>query len=182
MSALSLRYARAFAQVTSTTHPNTDAIQGQLRDFAATLDESRPLREVMFDPSIPMSQKLGVLDGLAERLGLVHEVRNFIAVIVSHQRLGELQDILTDYSTLADEQAGMAEAEIITARPLNDQDRAELEQQVAKLAGSQVRTTYAIDPSLLGGAVVRIGSTVHDGSLRAQLQQLKQTLTAAPVA
>lgn len=181
MSVLSLRYARAFAQVAVATHLDSDALQGQLRDFAATLNESRPLREVMLDPSIPMPQKLKVLDGLAERLGMAREVRNFIAVIVSHRRLGELNEILKDYSTLADEQIGMTEAEIVTARPLNDQDRAELEAQVAKLAGSRVRTTYTIDPSLLGGAVVRIGSTVHDGSLRAQLEQLKQTLTAAPV-
>lgn len=181
MSAISLRYARAFAQVALATQLNSDAIQGQLRDFAATLNESRPLREVMLDPSIPMPQKLRVLDGLAQRLGVAREVRNFIAVIVSHQRLGELNEILKDYSTLADEEAGMAEAEIVTARPLNDQDRTELESEVAKLAGSRVRTTYSIDPSLLGGAIVKIGSTVHDGSLRAQLEQLKATLTAAPV-
>ena len=157
-------------------------MQSQLRDFASTLDESRPLREVMLDPWIPMPQKLRVLDGLSAKLGMVREVRNFIAVIVSHQRLGELGEILKDYSALADEEAGMAEAEITTARPLNDGDRIELEQQVSKLAGARVRTRYAIDPSLLGGAVVRIGSTVHDGSLRAQLEQLKETLTAAPVA
>lgn len=182
MSALSLRYARAFAQVTSAAHLDSDALQAQLRDVAATLDGSRPLREVMLDPSIPMPQKLRVLDGLADKLGLAHEVRNFIAVIVSHQRMGELTEILKEYSTLADEQAGMAEAQITTARPLDDQDRVDLEQQVAKLAGARVRTSYSIDPTLLGGAVVRIGSTVHDGSLRAQLEQLKQTLTAAPVA
>ena len=130
-----------------------------------------------------MPQKLRVIDGLSAKLGMVREVRNFVAVIVSHQRIGELQEILKDYAAIADEQSGMAEAEITTARPLADQDRAELEQQVSKLAGAaRVRTHYSIDPSLLGGAVVRIGSTVHDGSLRAQLEQLKETLTAAPVA
>ena len=136
MSALSLRYARAFSQVAV---------------------------------------------AIAERLGMAREVRNFIAVIVSHQRLEELNEILREYASLADEQAGMAEAEIVTARPLNEQDRAELEAQVAKLAGSRVRTLYSLDPSLLGGAIVKLGSTVHDGSLRGQLDQLKQTLTAAPV-
>jgi F-type H+-transporting ATPase subunit delta len=73
----------------------------------------------------------------------------------------------------------MAEAEITSARPLNDQDRAELEAQVAKLAGGRVRATYLQDATLLGGAVVRIGSTVYDGSIRAQLQQLKQKLVNA---
>lgn len=181
MSALSLRYARAFSQVAAAAHLDTVAAQAQLRDFADTLVGSRDLHEVMLDPSIPMPQKLKVLDTIAGRLGMAREVRNFVAVIVSHQRLDDLNEILREYAVLADEQAGMAEAEIVTARPLNDQDRVELEAQVAKLAGSRVRTTYTLDPSLLGGAVVKIGSTVHDGSLRAQLDQLRQTLTAAPV-
>lgn len=181
MSAISLRYARAFSQVAVATHLDTDAAQAQLRDLASTLAESRDLREVLVNPSIPMAQKLKVLDAIAERLGMVREVRNFVAVVVSHQRLEDLNEILREYAGLADEQAGMAEAQIVTARPLNEQDRAELETQVAKLAGSRVRTTYLLDPSLLGGALVKIGSTVHDGSLRAQLEQLRQTLTAAPV-
>ena len=181
MSALSLRYARAFSQVAMSMHLDTDAAQAQLRDFADTLAQSRPLREVMLNPSIPMPQKLKVLDAIAGRLGMVREVRNFVAVIIGHQRLEELNEILREYTVLADQQSGMAEAEIVTARPLDEQDRVELEQQVARLAGSRVRTTYSINPSLLGGAVVKIGSTVHDGSLRAQLDQLKQTLTAAPV-
>ena len=80
---------------------------------------------------------------------------------------------------VADEQSNVAEAEITSAHPLNDQDRKELEVEVAKLAGGRVRATYFQDSTLLGGAVVRIGSTVYDGSIRAQLQQLKQKLVNA---
>ena len=76
----------------------------------------------------------------------------------------------------------VTEAEIVTARPLDDANRKLLEQQVAKLAGGQqVRATYTQDASLLGGAVVKLGSTVYDGSVRAQLQQLKQRLVAAQI-
>jgi F-type H+-transporting ATPase subunit delta len=110
---------------------------------------------------------------------MLPQVRNFIAVIMHHQRLAELEEILAEYHAVTDEQAGMAEAEIVSAHPLNDEDRAELEAQVAKLAGGRVRATYREDPSLLGGAVVRIGSTVYDGSIRAQLQLLKQKLVSA---
>ncbi|MEO6981753.1 MAG: F0F1 ATP synthase subunit delta, partial [Edaphobacter sp.] len=70
-------------------------------------------------------------------------------------------------------------AEITSAHELNAEDRAELEAQVTKLAGGRVRTTYRQDAGLLGGAVVRIGSTVYDGSIRSQLQQLKQRLINA---
>ena len=78
-----------------------------------------------------------------------------------------------------DEHAGAVEARITSARPLNAADRAQLEAQIAKLAGARVRASYGEDATLLGGAVVEIGSTVYDGSVRAQLQQLKQRLVNA---
>ena len=80
---------------------------------------------------------------------------------------------------MVDEHAGATEARITSAHPLNAEDRAQLEAQIAKLAGARVRASYAEDASLLGGAVVEIGSTVYDGSVRAQLQQLKQKLVNA---
>jgi F-type H+-transporting ATPase subunit delta len=122
---------------------------------------------------------LKVLDAIAGRIGMFPQVRNFLAVVMEHQRLAELDEVLTEYHAIADEQSNLTEADITSARPLNDQDRAELEAQVAKLAGGRVRATYHQDATLLGGAVVRIGSTVYDGSIRAQLQQLKQKLVSA---
>jgi F-type H+-transporting ATPase subunit delta len=179
MSVLSLRYAHAFASVAASSHLDTAAAQQQLNDFSGTLAGSRELREVLMNPSIANEQKLKVLDAISARIGMFPQVRNFIAVIMNHQRLDELNEILAEYHAMADEQSGVAEAEITSAHPLNDQDRAELEAQVTKLAGGRVRATYRQDATLLGGAVVRIGSTIYDGSIRAQLQQLKQKLVSA---
>jgi F-type H+-transporting ATPase subunit delta len=179
MSVLSLRYAHAFASVAASSHLDIAAAEQQLDDFSGTLAGSRELREVLMNPSIANEQKLKVLDAIAGRIGMFPQVRNFIAVIMDHQRLDELDEILTEYHAVADDQTGLTEAEITSARPLNDQDRAELEVQVAKLAGGRIRTTYFQDASLLGGAVVHIGSTVYDGSIRTQLQQLKQKLVNA---
>jgi len=179
MSVLSLRYAHAFASVAASSHLDTTAAQQQLNDFNGTLAGSRELREVLTDPSIATDQKLKVLDAIAGRIGMFPQVRNFLAVIMGHQRLAELNEIIAEYHAVADEQSNLTEAEITSARPLNDQDRAELEAQVAKLAGGSVRATYHQDATLLGGAVVRIGSTVYDGSIRGQLQQLKQKLVNA---
>jgi F-type H+-transporting ATPase subunit delta len=179
MSVLSLRYAHAFAAVAASTKLDVAAAQQQLNDFSATLAGSHDLREVLMNPSIPNEQKLKVLDAIAQRIGMFPQVRNFIAVIMDHQRLAELDEILTEYHAVADETSGLTEAEITSALPLNGQDRTELEAQVAKLAGGRVRTTYLQDATLLGGAVVRIGSTVYDGSIRGQLQQLKQKLVNA---
>ena len=179
MSVVALRYAHAFADVAESRRLDVAAVKRQLGDFSETLAASRDLREVLMDPSIARAQKLKVLDRIAARLGMAVEARNFLAVIIDHQRLDELTEILAEYHALADEQAGLVEAEITSAHDLNAEDRAELESQVEKLAGGRVRTTYRQDATLLGGAVVRIGSTVYDGSIRAQLQQLKQRLVSA---
>lgn len=179
MASVAPRYARAFAEVADASHLDTVVTQQQLRDFAQTLADSGELREILENPSIEMAGKLKVLDALAGRMAMFPQVRNFIAVILEHQRLAELDEILTEYKQVSDEHAGATEARITSARPLNTEDRAQLEAQIAKLAGARVSASYAEDATLLGGAVVEIGSTVYDGSLRAQLQQLKQKLVNA---
>ena len=179
MSVLSLRYAHAFASVAVSNHLDTAAAQQQLQDFSDTLADSRELREVLMNPSIENAQKLKVLDAIAGRIGMFPQVRNFLAVMMDHQRLHELDEILAEYHAVADEQSKTAEAEIISAHRLDDQERAGLESQIAKLAGGGIRATYREDATLLGGVIVRIGSIVYDGSIRAQLQQLKQRLINA---
>jgi F-type H+-transporting ATPase subunit delta len=178
-ASLSLRYARAFADVAEAAGLDPLAAQQQLRDFAETVADSRDLREFLESPSIEMAKKLKLLDALAAKLGVYAQVRNFVAVIVEHGRVAELNDIRDEYGDLADAEAGAVEAKITTARPLNPEDRAQLEAQVTRMAGARVRPSYAEDASLLGGAVVEIGSTIYDGSVRAQLEQLKQRLINA---
>jgi F-type H+-transporting ATPase subunit delta len=180
MAVVDSRYARAFASVVAAQKLDSKAAEKQLKDFAETLDGSAELREILEDPSISEAQKLKVLDAIAGKIKMLPAVRNFVAVITYHNRLGDLNDILTAYHAIVDEESNFAEAEIVSAHKLDAGSRKLLEQQVGKLAGGQqVRATYSEDASLLGGAVVRVGSTVYDGSVRAQLQQLKQRLIAA---
>jgi F-type H+-transporting ATPase subunit delta len=182
MAVVDSRYARAFAAVVEDQKLNVVAEQGKLSDFADTLEGSVELREVLENPSIPEPQKLKVLDAIAGRIGMSKTARNLIAVMMSHQRLHELRGVLGSYEGIADAASSVTETEITTARPLDAANKKLLEEQVSKLAGGQqVRATYSEDPSLLGGAVVRIGSTVYDGSVRAQLQQLKQRMVAASI-
>jgi F-type H+-transporting ATPase subunit delta len=180
MAAIDLRYARALAAVVSDQKLNVAATQGELNDFVETLEASAELREVLENPSIPEPQKLKVLDAIAAKAGMSKAVRNFIAVIAHHERLHELRAMVAAYATVADEDSGIAEAEIVSAHALDDANRALLEGQIVKLTGlSKVNATYSEDASLLGGAVITVGSTVYDGSIRAQLQQLKDRLVAA---
>ena len=179
MAAIDSRYARALAAVVAEQKLDAAKVQTQLNDFSETLSGSAELREVLENPSIAETQKLKVIDAIAAKLGMSGAVRNFIAVITHHERLNELQTILTAYAALADEESGVADAEIVSAQPLNEASKRLLEDRVSKLTGGQrVRATYSEDASLLGGAVIRIGSTVYDGSIRAQLNQLRQTMVS----
>jgi F-type H+-transporting ATPase subunit delta len=173
------RYARAFADVAEAARLDVSAAQQQLRDFADALETSSELREFLANPSVEMATKLKVLDALAKRIQMFPQVRNFIAVILEHQRLAELNEILNEFDEVVDQNSGAVEARVTSAHPMNQQDRNQMETQIEKLAGARVRATYSEDPSLLGGAIVEIGSTVYDGSIRAQLQQLKQRLVNA---
>jgi F-type H+-transporting ATPase subunit delta len=167
MAVFTLRYARAMEQVVTGMRLDPAAALQQLKDFAGTFDGSPQLREILTDPSILKEQKLKVLDAIATKIGMLPQVRNLIAVITEHQRLHELNEIVTEYAALADQDAGWTDAEITSAHALNAADRADLEAQVGKLAGSRIRATYRED------------STVYDGSVRGQLQQLKLKLVNA---
>lgn len=180
MGAVDLRYARALETVVSERDENRKDTRQQLEDFIASYAGSPQLREIMEDPSIPQEQKVKVLDALARRMGASPTVRNFLAVVTSHERLHELREMVEAYLQLSDRDSGIAEAEVTSARPLDENGRRAIEAGIAQLTGErQVRATYREDPSLLGGAVVKVGSTVYDGSVRGQLEQMRQRLATA---
>ncbi len=176
MATFTLRYARAFQQVAVAQNLNVDSVRTQLSDFGKTFDDSRELREFLLNPSLAQTDKLKVLDAIAARIGVEKTVRNFIAVLMDHDRLHFLGEIVEEYSTLADEVNGISEVEIVSAKPLSDDERNLLQGKAGELAGTKVRVQWSEDAALLGGAVIRLGSTVYDGSVRGQLQQMKQHL------
>lgn len=180
MAVVDLRYARALDEVVVAQKLSRDGVKTQLDDFLATYQASSQLREVFENPSIPEEQKLRVLDGLAGRIGMNRTVRNFVAVVMHHDRLPELREIIGAYLQLADKDNGITEAEVTSARPLDEAGRKAIEESIARLSGgTSVRATYREDPALLGGAVIKVGSTVYDGSVRGQLEQMKQRMVAA---
>jgi F-type H+-transporting ATPase subunit delta len=179
MAVFAPRYANAFADVAASAHLDVAAAQGQMHAFAELLAGSHDLREVLEDPSIPAEQKLSVIDAIAERLGMIREVRNFLAVIVDHRRLSGLNEILAAYDALAEAGAGVKDVEVTSAHELNPDDRQQLEFEISKMVVSRIKVAYKQDASLLGGVVVKVGSTIYDGSVKAQLEQLKQTLVSA---
>ena len=169
------RYARAFADVVEEFKLSTADVEKQLGDFLATWDASADLREVFGDPSVPVVQKVAVLDGMK---GKLKQVRNFIAVLIEHDRIGAVHEVVAEYHRELQVRLGVHHAEITTARELNAEDRALLLEHVAKLAKGQVEASFKLDASILGGVVVRIGATVYDGSVLGRVERLKEVLTA----
>ena len=101
-----------------------------------------------------------------------------IAVLIDHRRLPFLPRIVEQLEKELDARMGFAEALISSARELGDAEKRALEAQVAKVTGKKVRAQYGLDPSLLGGAVVRIGSTIYDGSVVGQLEKIRERLSS----
>ena len=179
MSAFASRYARALSDVILEAHLNAADVQRQLGDFAAAWHESADLREVFLDPSFPAEQKVAILDKLNTRLGLAPQVRNFIAVLINHDRMSAFDEVLTEFHREINQRLGISEVEVTTARKLDDAERRQLEVQVSSLTSTQVQATFHEDSALIGGVIVRVGSTVYDGSVRGRLNKLKEQLVAS---
>jgi F-type H+-transporting ATPase subunit delta len=126
---------------------------------------------------VPATQKVAILDKLNAKLGLQKELRNLIAVLINNDRIAHVNEVAEAYRAELQERQGIRHAEIVTARELGEQERGALVAGVGKLAGSQIQATFKLDASILGGTVVRIGSTVYDGSVRGRLERLREALT-----
>lgn len=179
MSVFAARYARALADVVFEAGLNPSEVQQQLEDFAATFAASKDLKELLLNPSLPTAKRIAILDAVNRRIGCGPKVRNFLAVLIAHERLGAIDEIVDEYRLEMNRRLSIAEAEVVTARPLQDQERTRMEQQVAALAGTRVNATFRQDKSLIGGAIVRIGSTIYDGSVRGRLERLRERLVAS---
>ncbi len=179
MSVFAARYARAFADVVEDKGLNPAEVQKQAGDFASTLAGSEDLRRYLLNPSIPASRRIAALDAVNGKVGCGPQVRNFLAVLVRHERLAALDAILGQFRAEIDRRFHISEVVVTTARPLDEREARDLEERVARLAGSRVRASFREDPALIGGAVVRVGSTIYDGSVRGRLERLKEQLGAS---
>ncbi len=176
MAAFVSRYAQAFADVVTAARLDTAAIDQKLSDFLATWEGSKELREFFENPAIVVNEKVAILDKLNAKLGMQKELRNLIAVLISHNRVAHVAEVAEGYRRLLQEQMGIHPAEITTARELDAKEREALLAEVGKLAGGRVEASFKIDAAILGGTMVRIGSTVYDGSVRGRLERLRDTL------
>ena len=123
-------------------------------------------------------KKRAVLGELAARLELEPLTKNFLNVVIHHDRMNLLGEIAASFRMLLDERFGVTVAEVTAARTLEEGEKEELARALSARTGKQVRMTFSLDPTLIGGLLARIGSTIYDGSVRGQLERLRAGLVA----
>ena len=177
MKSASLQYANALADI-ALQQGAADAALKQLLDFGAAYAASAELRNFLTSPAVPRTAKHGVIEKIATRMGATKIVRNFLFVIVDHQRMHLLPEILSAFQEVVRQRQGIAEAEIASAIELSAAQKKQLAQTLERLTGKKIQAKYSLDPALLGGAVVRVGDTIYDGSVRHRLNRMRTHLAA----
>lgn len=176
MRSVTGEYAGALADV-AIASGRPEALRQEVRSFADLAKGSADLRNFLDSPAIPRDGKKDLLSKLAARMGASEQLRNFLYVLVDHRRTHLLEEIAREFETTLLERLGVAEAAVTSARELTAPQKQKLTGTLESLTGKKIEAHYAVDPTLVGGLVVRVGSTIYDGSVRAQLNQLAARLT-----
>ncbi len=177
MKSASLQYANALADIAIQQGAGPATLQ-QLQDFEAAFAESPELRNALASPAVERETKHRVVEQLVARMGGSRILRNFLFVTIDHQRTHLLPEMLETFREVLRQRQGVAEAEVVSAAAMNDAQKQELLRTLERLTGKKVEAVYTQDPALLGGAMVRIGDTIYDGSLRNRLHQMRDRLVA----
>jgi F-type H+-transporting ATPase subunit delta len=176
--ALAFRYGRALADLAL---PALDpaAIAAELGLFEQTLAECRDLQIALESPTVPPARKRAVIARLAGLLPFSDLVRRFLCVLTDHRRTALIGEVREAFEAVVDERLGIVRADVVSAKPLAERERQEIVGTLTRLTRKQARALFRVEDGLIGGVVARIGSTVYDGSIRGQLQGLRQKLAGA---
>ena len=166
-------YARALFQAAQEAG-RVDAVAGDLAAIAGALDEVPELRAFLRNPQIDPAGKADVLERIAADADEL--VRNFVQLVAAKGRAGELQEIGAELDALVAQAQNRLSVELTTAHELSDADATSIVQQIEKASGRTVEATRTVDPALIGGIVLRIGSHLADGSVRGRLERLRHEL------
>ena len=174
MSVAANRYARALMDVLYPDH----AEQGlqQLQSFLTLLTDQPEARIFLENPTMAGGRRNRLLKEISDALSFNRKVSNFINILADRNRLSILEEIVEEYQKLLDDRLGIVRARVTAARSLDPVQHRELESKLEQITGKQVRMEVAVDPSLIGGVIAQVGSTIYDGSVRQQLQAFKSRL------
>ena len=176
--AIANRYASALAGVVSQdgAAAGPEEAMEQLELFQRMLGGSPDLENALTSPAVEAAKKRRLIAALSERTGLAVPVRNFLYVVIDHRRLPLLSEMIAAFRSWLDERAGIVRINVTAARELDERLRDSVVEKFRRVTGKQIYATFGVGGDLLGGAIVRHGSTVFDGSLRAQLKALDRSI------
>lgn len=169
------RYAKALAGL-ATRDGKVAEIGEELRAHRDILKADANLKFLLLNPSFSQDVKTRVVAAILDQTQPSPLVRNFLLLLLKNDRLQDLDLIEAHYERLANEHLGRMTAQVITAVELEDEQYASIEQKVAAVTQKTVTLEKQIDPSILGGVIVKIDHTVLDGSLRGRMQRLRREL------
>jgi F-type H+-transporting ATPase subunit delta len=175
------RYARALFDVARAERLDLDAIARELEEFAAVVASHEPLQRVLANPAIPTPRKRAVIEELVSHTPLTPVLSRVLLLLAERDRLVLVPDLARAYRSRLMDHQQVVRAELTTAMPLAADRIEALQQGLATATGRAVQLDVRVDPELVGGAVARIGSTVIDGSVVAQLERMRQRLAEAEV-
>ena len=174
-ASLAGRYASALFDLASEAGTVT-AVESDLDRLEAALAESAELRALIRNPEVSRDQLGKVMSGIGAHLGLADLTKNFLGVLAANRRVADLPATIRAFHAIAAAQRGEVSAEVASAHALTDEQLAALEQKLRAREGRTVKFKTRVDPDLLGGLVVTVGSKRIDGSIRTRLNSLAQAM------
>jgi F-type H+-transporting ATPase subunit delta len=171
-SGLADRYAAALFDLADERRL-LDAVAGDLRELRTMLDESGDLVRLLRSPVVSRAEQGKAIAALSERAGLSGLTRDFLGLVAKNRRLFAVPAMIEAYLKKLAERRGEVTAEVTVAQPLNEARQAALTEQLRRAVGARVAVDIRIDPGLLGGMIVKIGSRMVDASLNSRLQRLR---------
>lgn len=177
MKSASLQYANALADVALAQGAAEPTAQ-QLVGFGALYAESAELRNFLASPAVNREAKHRVIEKLLARSGGGKIVRNFLFIVADKQRMHLLPEIIASFQEVVRQRQGVSEAQVSSAIELTAAQKKDMSATLERLTGRRVEAKFSQDPNLLGGAVVRVGDTIYDGSLRNKLNALRARLSS----
>jgi F-type H+-transporting ATPase subunit delta len=169
-------YARALFQAAEETG-KLEQVASELSELATAIAETPALQMLLRNPQVDPPEKADVLNELAA--GADDLVRNFVRLVAEKGRAGELPEISTELDALVDRAQNRLAVELTTAHELSEDEAQSIVQAIEKASGRTVEATRSVDPDLVGGIVLQVGSFRADGSVRGRLERLRQELTTA---
>ncbi len=169
------RYAAALADVVKDSS-ETETIKSELKSWEDLINSNPDLQTAFSNPAISQADKEKILNNLIEKTAPTRTTANFLRVLIRNGRLTEIGEINAKFASVLEERSGVVSANITSARELSETQKNEVLLNLELLTGKRINLEFKTDESLIGGMVTRIGSTVYDGSVKTQLQELKQQM------